>query len=575
MSATQQSSANPRTDSGALSLSEGISKLPTWLGTGAQGPKGSERSSTLAPPARQAVAAESAAEGPVCPPRLLWLGLACDQRFAARFADSAELANFFDSISEGVFDTLGHSLGIEVRWAFQEWSDPWMPFADRSTGQRLADLQANLPDRGWDGAHAVVFWAGEASGPDLVDPGTVCDSGPRLVVLSDRGFEQSGWQLRRALHGLGHSLGAWDTTDFCPPLDECAPLQIAGNCQERQRCPLGAEPFGTLMSACHLCPGGWPEVALAYHPANLARMQAVTAACLFPDLPVQVDAPTWRAPGDPWVVRVQTTTPRRQPPALQVIDRAGAQQTFPATEVEPGVYEAQVPASPCGERLQAQWWFPDEGCGGVPWPHGPLGGALVNWVAQLSPAFVDDGVVDRGLASLPGTASAGFWNRGQPGFDGTWPFAAQTDAQGDGWCYLTDPRTGNSDVDDGSVELVTPWLALPPGPFQLSFEAYLDVVNSNGQDRLVTEVQFEGPGTPWFAVWRLSEPSGPRPTGPLAPGVIDPRWKSVVLPYEAWQDIRPAQDTQVRFRFLVRDGWPPSAVEAGLDGLTLETSSCP
>ena len=81
-------------------------------------------------------------------------------------------------------------------------------------------------------------------------------------------FNQTVGGLFTAVHELGHLLNAKHTHEFCPPLDSCAESQYAGSCQSTQTCQQG-----TVMSYCHSCPGGYGNVRLRFHPANIARIQ--------------------------------------------------------------------------------------------------------------------------------------------------------------------------------------------------------------------------------------------------------------------------------------------------------------
>ena len=132
-------------------------------------------------------------------------------------------------------------------------------------------------------------------------------------------------------------------------------------------------------------------------------------------------------------------------------------------------------------------------------------------------------------------------------------------------CYLTDNRWGNSDVDDGTVELLSPIFQVMPGPLSVSFDYFLGLVNENGQDRLTLEWSFSesagAPFTPWQPLWRANLDS-------------QGGWRSVVLPWQALESLQVEGAQQVRLRFLARDGYPPSVVEAGLDRILIGASGC-
>lgn len=68
------------------------------------------------------------------------------------------------------------------------------------------------------------------------------------------------WDLMVTSHELGHNFGANHTHDLDPPVDGCA----YGDCS--------VTPNGTIMSYCHLCPGGLANVRMEFHPRNIEEM---------------------------------------------------------------------------------------------------------------------------------------------------------------------------------------------------------------------------------------------------------------------------------------------------------------
>lgn len=79
------------------------------------------------------------------------------------------------------------------------------------------------------------------------------------------------WDFVVVGHELGHNFGAQHTHSYCPPLDACQ-----ATCSGPQVCS-----DGTLMSYCHLCPGGMSNIFLEFHPhvANVIRT-SVNSSCL-------------------------------------------------------------------------------------------------------------------------------------------------------------------------------------------------------------------------------------------------------------------------------------------------------
>ncbi|MDF1839415.1 MAG: hypothetical protein P1V35_16225, partial [Planctomycetota bacterium] len=131
-----------------------------------------------------------------------------------------------------------------------------------------------------------------------------------------------------------------------------------------------------------------------------------------------------------------------------------------------------------------------------------------------------------------------------------------------GWCCVTGKYWGNSDVDDGRVEVISPPIAVESGPLQIEFDYFLGLVNENGEDRLTLQMSWSGLQGPWTSVWR---------TGFDTNGA----WSKVQLTEEylaRWPRDLPGN---LYLRFLARDGSPPSVVEAAIDGVVVSTGQCP
>ena len=69
------------------------------------------------------------------------------------------------------------------------------------------------------------------------------------------------WDIFVLAHELGHNLGALHTHMYCPPIDQCAPTQYAGDCQNSQVC----NDHGTIMSYCYFCDGFMANIDLRFH----------------------------------------------------------------------------------------------------------------------------------------------------------------------------------------------------------------------------------------------------------------------------------------------------------------------
>jgi hypothetical protein len=87
----------------------------------------------------------------------------------------------------------------------------------------------------------------------------------------------ANWDFMVYNHEVGHNFNAPHTHDYCPPLDQCAPDGYFGGCQSQQVCT----NQGTIMSYCHLCPGGLSNITTYFHPVSVDDMRSwVEGNCL-------------------------------------------------------------------------------------------------------------------------------------------------------------------------------------------------------------------------------------------------------------------------------------------------------
>jgi len=90
--------------------------------------------------------------------------------------------------------------------------------------------------------------------------------------------QPDNWDFMVIAHELGHNFSAPHTHSVCPPIDECPSSQYWGPCQDETVCIND----GTVMSYCHLCPGGTANITTYFHPENVARMQSAASIALPP-----------------------------------------------------------------------------------------------------------------------------------------------------------------------------------------------------------------------------------------------------------------------------------------------------
>jgi len=170
-------------------------------------------------------------------------------------------------------------------------SDPW---SSQDSGGNSVDLLLEF-QAAWDSdlpnaANLGHFLSGADLGGGVAWLDVICNptygfavSGNITIVTGLTQFPvvqgPSNWDFMVLTHEIGHNFGSPHTHDFCPPLDECAPNGYFGQCQNQQVCITN----GTLMSYCHLCPGGLSSVYPYFHPQCVTVMrQSAESSCIGP-----------------------------------------------------------------------------------------------------------------------------------------------------------------------------------------------------------------------------------------------------------------------------------------------------
>ena len=156
--------------------------------------------------------------------------------------------------------------------------DPWS--ADGDSGAALDEFSAGYagssPPAGALTCGVKHFISAKGLGGGIAeDIGGTCTANDHCVSGDLGGFfpyplesnSPQNWDIVVTTHETGHLLGCWHThqqTFDTPPgvnYDECG----NGDCA-------GASTIGTIMSYCHLCPGGLANIALVFAPVNVDNM---------------------------------------------------------------------------------------------------------------------------------------------------------------------------------------------------------------------------------------------------------------------------------------------------------------
>jgi hypothetical protein len=227
------------------------------------------------------------------------------------------------------------------------------------------------------------------------------------------------------------------------------------------------------------------------------------------------------------------------------------------TEIGYGLYEATLPAQPCGSRL-AYYFSINEATSGIiydPDPASPFTAGVADGMVTI---FEDDFETDLGW-TVGGSALDGHWERGVPAGDGS-RGDPLSDFDGSGQCYLTDNVIGNSDVDDGATSLISPILDLSEGLIQINYARWY--ANDRGSaphaDRFNVYLSADA-GSYWWLVESVG------PTEQASGG-----WYQ----HSFWVDDIIAPTDVMEIRFDASDYGTGSVVEAAVDAVYINRYLC-
>ena len=250
-------------------------------------------------------------------------------------------------------------------------------------------------------------------------------------------------------------------------------------------------------------------------------------------------------------------------PTLHYRYGAGAFVAQPMTAGANSLYNGTLPAPSCGDTPQFYISAQSTSCGAVTSPAGAPANSHSASLAGGVEALVrsENFEVDTGWTTSVSGATAGLWQRGVPVNDPNWAYDPASDSDGSGSCWLTQNALGNTDVDNGSVTLVSPALDLSGGNVAFRYAFYLNLTAADGVDRLLVEASTNGLGGPWSSVALHTTSSSAWRTHEITAGDL---LAAGVVP-----------NATTRLRFTANDSGSQTIVEAGLDAFrVVRTGSC-
>lgn len=150
------------------------------------------------------------------------------------------------------------------------WPTPFDPWNQDGTGAQLEQFRDvwNVA-MGWLPRTVAHFLSGRPLGGGVAWLNALCSPSNGYALSANlAGFfpyplednSHQNWDPIVVAHEFGHNFGAPHTHNYAPPLDGCG----NGDCASAAQ--------GTIMSYCHLCPGGLSNIAMIFHPGNVPTM---------------------------------------------------------------------------------------------------------------------------------------------------------------------------------------------------------------------------------------------------------------------------------------------------------------
>jgi hypothetical protein len=230
--------------------------------------------------------------------------------------------------------------------------------------------------------------------------------------------------------------------------------------------------------------------------------------------------------------------------------------------VAPNVYDAVFPAAACGQEIlyyvsaesTSQSFYTDPRLA-------PAEAYLAVSAYGVVVAYEDDFDADQGWVPVNLGATSGDWQRGVPVNDPDWEYDPTSDSDGSGQCWLTQNEFGNTDVDDGAVQLTSPIIDMSGESVSITYDYFLRLTDSDGTDELLVEVSNNGNTGPWVEI-----------TSHTSDGAL--AWRTYTIVEADLLAVGVTPTANMKIRFTANDGDPQSIVEAGVDAFLVTTLDC-
>jgi hypothetical protein len=510
------------------------------------------------------VGGDDGASRRACTLRECTIAVETDWQLFQRWGDLAAITSYVTTLLTAVSDRYVEQIETALTYPYLQFytspNDPWTsPDSGGSSGDILTEFQAawagNIPA----GATIGHFLSGVGSG-GIAYVDVLCNSTYSFSVSGNiNGLVSfpvvqgpNNWDFFVVAHELGHNFGASHTHDYCPPIDECST-----NCNGQINCISN----GTLMSYCYLCGGGMTNITTYFHNQIVPIMQNGAQTCLPLYSGITVDPPTVLSTTEPTPVVAEIAGTLTSAAELFYRYRGGSFSSVTMTNPSGNTWNTSLPAPFCGDTPEFYIAFSEATCGPATAPDGAPGNVFTAEVGDPVVVMTDDFESDLGWTAVNLGATAGDWERGVPVNDGAWDYDPVSDFDGSGSCYLTMNQIGNTDVDGGAVQLVSPTFDLTGGPAVIRYAYFLRLTDQDGTDKLLVEISENGTAGPWTVVANHATDGG------LS-------WRTHSITGADLVAAGVTQTASMALRYTANDGDVQSIVEAGVDAFRVSAMSC-